>query len=121
MNPTYVQKSIWALSRVCSIGIDGNWSCLISRIRFLEPHELLAATFKELVKRTGMPATEIDFAYGATYTQNTRRSNMTRHAIIEGGFPATLPGLTIVAACISGFAAAQAAMNSILTGTLYNT
>ncbi len=78
---------------------------------------LLAQTFKALIERTGVPGDQVDDVVAGCAAQvGEQAGNIARTALLIGGFPYTVPGMTVTRACGSSQQAVHIADNMIRSG-----
>jgi acetyl-CoA C-acetyltransferase len=83
----------------------------------LHPQELLAQTLNELVRRTGVSASEIDdVVVGCVSQVKEQGANLARNAVLAAGLPDTVTGVTLNRFCGSGLQAANFAAMGVLSG-----
>lgn len=79
--------------------------------------DLLAHTFKAVIERTGVPGDHVgDVVAGCATQVGEQAGNIARTALLIGGFPHTVPGMTVTRACGSSQQAVHVADNMIRSG-----
>ena len=68
-------------------------------------HTMAAEVMKEAVKRAGIKSEIIDEVILGEVRQSTEASNIARSALLEAGFPETIPGYTVNRLCASSMQA----------------
>lgn len=82
------------------------------------PADLLGATLRHLVDRTGLdPALVDDVIAGCVLQQEQQSSNIARHAVLAAGFPESVPAVTVDRQCGSGQQAVSFAAQGIIAGS----
>lgn len=82
------------------------------------PVDLLGATLKELVVRSGVEAEKIDDVIaGCVLTHDEQSSNIGRHAVLSAGLPESVPAVTVDRQCGSGQQAVAFAANGVGAGS----
>ena len=80
-----------------------------------EPHVLAAMTIKNLIEKAGIdPALIEDVVFGNLFNNNY--ANIARIAVLEAGFPISVPGITVNRQCASSLNAVTMAASSIMNG-----
>jgi len=83
----------------------------------VRPDDLLALTLREVVKRAGVDAAQVDDVVVGCVTQTGEQGlNIGRAAVLIAGFPVEVPGTTINRFCGSGQQAANFAAQGVLSG-----
>jgi acetyl-CoA C-acetyltransferase len=83
----------------------------------LHPQELLAQTLNQLVRRTGVPAADIeDVVAGCVSQVKEQGANIARNAVLAAGLPDTVTGVTLNRFCGSGLQAANFAALGVMSG-----
>ena len=83
----------------------------------IHPQELLAQTLVELVRRTGVDATEIeDVVVGCVSEVKEQGANLARNAVLAAGLPDVVTGVTLNRFCGSGLQAANFAAMGVMSG-----
>ena len=83
----------------------------------LRPDDLAAAVIRELVRRTGIPAEQIDdVILGCTNQAGEDNRNVARMAALLAGLPVEVPGQTVNRLCGSGLQAVVCAAHAIAAG-----
>jgi acetyl-CoA acyltransferase len=83
----------------------------------VRPDDLAAVVLKELVARTGVPATEIEDVYlGCANQAGEDNRNVARMSALLAGFPEHVAGCTVNRLCGSGLEAIAAAVRAVLAG-----
>jgi acetyl-CoA acyltransferase len=83
----------------------------------VRPDDLLALTLRELVKRAGVDAAQVDDVVVGCVTQTGEQGlNIGRAAVLIAGFPVEVPGTTINRFCGSGQQAVNFAAQGVLSG-----
>ena len=89
------------------------------RLAGTRPDELAALVFDELMKRSGVPKEETDDIILGCVTQSGEQGgNIARTAALIGGFPVTVPGVTIDRQCGSSQQAVHFASQAIACGDM---
>jgi acetyl-CoA acyltransferase len=82
------------------------------------PNELLGATYRELIKRTGIdPALVDDVIAGAVSQVGEQSNNVARNAWLQAGLPVTTPAATVDRQCGSAQTAVNQGAAQIAAGT----
>ena len=82
----------------------------------LMSYQLAGATVRGLLERTGVEPDAVDrVIFGAT-VHNPATTNVAREALLHGGLPATVPGVTVTAAGASAIVALEQAVQTIRGG-----
>ena len=84
-----------------------------------KPHRMVAQCIEGLMKRLsakGVASEHVEMAYGGIGAENSRATNMMRHAMIDAGLPATIHAVTMSNVCLSGFSATAAAFDAVQSG-----
>lgn len=76
-------------------------------------HTLAAEVMKEAVKRAGIQPDIIDEVILGEVRQSTEASNIARSALLEAGFPETIPGFTVNRLCASSMQAVNSGCQEI--------
>jgi len=85
----------------------------------VKPVELLAQTLKEVVKRSGVPADQVeDVVCGCVSPVKEQGGNIPRFAALLAGFPVTVPGVQLNRMCGSGQQAVHFASQAIKSGDM---
>jgi acetyl-CoA acetyltransferase family protein len=85
--------------------------------REVHPSTLLARTFEELVKRSGIDPAEVEDVIGGCVQQFGEQAfNITRNAWLQAGLPETTPATTVDRQCGSGQQAVNLAAALIASG-----
>ena len=71
---------------------------------------------KGLMKKTGVPGTDIDYVSCGTVIQEVFTSNIAREAAMAAGIPLSTPAHTVTLACISSNVAMGTGVDKIKTG-----
>lgn len=79
-------------------------------------HTLAAEVMKEAVKRAGIQPDIIDEVILGEVRQSTEASNIARSALLEAGFPETIPGFTVNRLCASSMQAVNSGCQEIWLG-----
>jgi len=83
----------------------------------VRPDDLLALTLREVVKRAGVDAAQVDDVVVGCVTQTGEQGlNIGRAAVLIAGFPVEVPGTTINRFCGSGQQAVNFAAQGVLSG-----
>lgn len=82
----------------------------------LMAHDLAREAVKGLLKRTGFPASQVDYVCLGTVIQESKTSNVAREAALHAGVPESVPCHTVTMACISSNAAITTAIGAITSG-----
>ena len=83
----------------------------------IHPQELLAQTLNELVRRTGVDASEIeDVVAGCVTEVKEQGANVARNAVLAAGLPDVVTGVTLNRFCGSGLQAANFAAMGVMSG-----
>ena len=72
-----------------------------SHYKNLMPHDLQRAALLALMKKTNVPASEVEHCTVGTVIQEVKTSNIAREAVLSAGLPNTIPCHTVTQACIS--------------------
>jgi acetyl-CoA C-acetyltransferase len=95
------------------IGKRGGW------LSGLHPVELLAAAQIEVVKRSGIDASQVEQIVGGCVTQAGEQAfNVTRNAWLTAGFPYEVAGTTVDCQCGSGQQANHFVSNLVTAGAI---
>lgn len=95
------------------IGKRGGW------LSGLHPTELLAAAQIEVVKRSGIEASQVEQLVGGCVTQAGEQAfNVTRNAWLSAGFPYEVAGTTVDCQCGSGQQANHFVSNLVAAGAI---
>lgn len=78
--------------------------------------ELGAIVVKEALKRTGIPADQVDMVYLGCVIQAAQGQNVARQAALKAGLPIEVPAVTINVVCGSGLNCVNMAANMIAAG-----
>ncbi len=78
--------------------------------------DLGAAVVKEALKRTGIPADQVDMVYLGCVIQAAQGQNVARQVSIKAGLPVEVPAVTINVVCGSGLNCVNMAANMIAAG-----
>jgi acetyl-CoA C-acetyltransferase len=79
--------------------------------------DLGASVVKEVLRRTGLPASKVDSAVLGNVIQAGNGMNPARQASIKGGLPVSSPALTVNRVCGSGAQAIVTAAQEVALGT----
>ena len=79
-------------------------------------HTMAAEVMKEAVKRAGIKSEIIDEVILGEVRQSTEASNIARSALLEAGFPETIPGYTVNRLCASSMQAVNSGCQEIWLG-----
>lgn len=90
--------------------LDGN-------LRDYKEQNLGAAAMKLALERSGLQAGELSEVVAGTAKQTSLPSNLARYAVLEAGFPDTVPAYTVQRQSASGLQAVANAVWSIRSGT----
>ncbi len=83
----------------------------------VRPDDLAAVALRALMRRTGLPASEVEDVYlGCANQAGEDNRNVARMALLLAGFPEEVAGCTVNRLCGSGLEAAAAAARAILAG-----
>ena len=83
----------------------------------VRPDDLLALTYKALVRRTGIDPAIVDDVYaGCSNQAGEDNRNVARMATLLAGFPSAVPGVTINRLCSSALESVNLAAKTILAG-----
>lgn len=83
----------------------------------IHPQELLAQTLKELVRRSGACAEDIeDVVVGCVSQVKEQGANLARNAVLAAGLPDVVTGVTLNRFCGSGLQAANFAALGVMSG-----
>ncbi|MEV0135874.1 thiolase family protein [Dactylosporangium sp. NPDC050688] len=83
----------------------------------IHPADLLAATLRGLLERTGVAPELIDDVIGGCVTQAGEQAmNITRQAVLAAGFPHTVPATTVDRQCGSSQQAVHFAAHAVAAG-----
>jgi acetyl-CoA acyltransferase len=86
-------------------------------LKDVHPVHLAALTLRELVKRSGIdPAAVEDVVFGCVSQVGEQSLNIGRNAVLQAGFPITVPATTVDRQCGSGQQAVHFAANLIQSG-----
>jgi 3-oxoadipyl-CoA thiolase len=81
------------------------------------PDDLAALVIAEVVKRTGVPAAEIEDVYlGCANQAGEDNRNVARMAALLAGLPESVAGVTVNRLCASGLAAVVSACHAVIAG-----
>merc|ERR1719414_1308872 len=89
-----------------------------SHYKNLMPHDLQRAALLALMKKTNVPASEIEHCTVGTVIQEVKTSNIAREALLSAGLPNTIPCHTVTQACISSNQAITSVLSEIKTGQI---
>lgn len=79
-----------------------------------QPQELAGHAIQHAIQRAGIDAAEVeDVVIGCALQQGSTGTNIARQAAIRGGFPTSVPGMTIDRQCASGLMAIATAAKQI--------
>ncbi len=78
--------------------------------------DLGAVVVKEALKRTGIPADQVDMVYMGCVIQAAQGQNVARQAALKAGLPVEVPAVTINVVCGSGLNCVNMAANMIAAG-----
>lgn len=78
--------------------------------------ELGAIVVKEALKRTGIPADQVDMVYMGCVIQAAQGQNVARQASLKAGLPVEVPAVTVNVVCGSGLNCVNMAANMIAAG-----
>ena len=67
----------------------------------LMPHDLQREAFINLLRRTGLDPSLVEYICAGTVIQEVKTSNVTREAALGAGFSDRIPAHTVTMACIS--------------------
>jgi len=85
----------------------------------VKPVDLLAATLKEVVARSGVPASAVeDVICGVVSPVKEQGANIPRFAALQAGFPITVPAVQLNRMCGSGQQAIHFAAQAIRSGDM---
>lgn len=83
----------------------------------VRPDDLLALTYKALVRRTGIDPAIVDDVYaGCSNQAGEDNRNVARMAALLAGFPSKVPGVTVNRLCASALESVNLAAKTILAG-----
>ncbi|MCL6271917.1 acetyl-CoA C-acyltransferase [Sansalvadorimonas sp. 2012CJ34-2] len=83
----------------------------------LTPLDLLAPLYKALEQRTGLNPKNVDDAILGCVTQHGEQAgNIAKTSVMNAGWPASIPGITVNRYCSSGMDAIQLAAMKIISG-----
>ena len=83
----------------------------------VRPDDLLALTYKALVRRTGIDPAIVDDVYaGCSNQAGEDNRNVARMATLLAGFPSAVPGVTVNRLCSSALESVNLAAKTILAG-----
>jgi len=86
-------------------------------LRGYHPVELGAVVLREVLARTGLQARQVDqVIMGCVSQVGEQGANVARHALLQAGFPVTIPGMTVDFQCGSSQQAVHLAASLIQTG-----
>jgi len=86
-------------------------------IASVHPQQLLAQLLQALVGRTGLdPADVEDVVTGVNTQQGRQGLNLARMAVLDAGFPVTVPGFSLDRFCGSGLTAVNLAAVGVMSG-----
>ena len=85
-------------------------------LKTVPAHTLAAEVMKEAVKRAGIQPDIIDEVILGEVRQSTEASNIARSALLEAGFPETIPGFTVNRLCASSMQAVNSGCQEIWLG-----
>ncbi|HUT14932.1 MAG TPA: thiolase family protein [Anaerolineae bacterium] len=86
-------------------------------LRGYHPIELGAIVLREVLARTGLQAHQVDqVIMGCVSQVGEQGANVARHALLQAGFPVTIPGMTVDFQCGSSQQAVHLAASLIQTG-----
>lgn len=85
-------------------------------LRDVPARELLAAVFKETIKRTGIDPKLIDETIAGCISQPSDAPNITKVASLDAGVPVDKPGFTVQRNCASGIQSITSAVQAIKSG-----
>jgi acetyl-CoA C-acetyltransferase len=84
----------------------------------IHPQRLFAQLLQALAARTGINATDVDDVIAGVNTQQGKQGlNLARMAVLDAGFPATVPGFSLDRFCGSGLTALNLGAMGIMSGT----
>lgn len=88
----------------------------LGALRDVPAYDLVAAVLNEVVKRAGVNPEEVgDVIFGQCY-QSGEYVNVARRGLLQAGWPATVPGITLDRRCTSGMDALVIGAMQIQTG-----
>ena len=83
----------------------------------VRPDDLAATVIKNLLKKTGIPAADVeDVIFGSTNQAGEDSRNVARFAALLAGMPVTVPGQTVNRLCASGLGAVIDSARAITAG-----
>ncbi|MGE4430954.1 MAG: acetyl-CoA C-acetyltransferase [Sphingobium sp.] len=83
----------------------------------VHPQRLFSQLLTALAERTGLDAGDVDDVIAGVNTQQGKQGlNLARMAVLDAGFPATVPGFSLDRFCGSGLTAMNLAAMGILSG-----
>lgn len=83
----------------------------------VHPQRLFSSLLRALVERTGIERADIDDVIAGVNTQQGKQGlNLARMAVLDAGFPATVPGFSLDRFCGSGLTAVNLAAMGIMSG-----
>jgi 3-oxoadipyl-CoA thiolase len=92
----------------------GRYGGALSGVR---PDDLAALVIREVVKRSGVPAAEIeDVWFGCANQAGEDNRNVARMAALLAGLPETVAGVTVNRLCASGLTAIVGACHAVIAG-----
>jgi 3-oxoadipyl-CoA thiolase len=92
----------------------GRYGGALSGVR---PDDLAALAIREAVKRSGVPAEQIEDVYfGAANQAGEDNRNVARMAALLAGLPDSVAGVTVNRLCASGLAAVVSACHAVIAG-----
>ena len=92
----------------------GRYAGALSSVR---PDDLAARVIAAAVERTGLPGGDVeDVFFGCTNAAGEDNRNVARMALLIGGLPQEVPGVTVNRLCASGLEAVNQAARSIVAG-----
>jgi acetyl-CoA acetyltransferase family protein len=105
-------REVWIVDAVRTpVGKHGG---VLSSVR---PDDLAALTLQALLKRTGVPAAEVeDVVMGCANQAGEDNRNVARMALLLAGFPLEVGGVTVNRLCGSGLEAVAQAARAIMLG-----
>ena len=84
----------------------------------IHPQELLAQALQQIVKRTGVPARDVDdVVVGCVSQVGEQGANIARNAVLAAGWPDEVSATTVNRFCGSGLQAVNFAAMGVLSGT----
>jgi len=97
-------------------GVRTPFLTAFSSYKNMMPHDLGKEALLGLLKKTGIPAEQIEYLIMGSVIQEVKTANIARESMLAGGFPSSTPAHTVTMACISSNQAITSCMGLIHSG-----